>query len=284
MEYMGKWNYKRKIKAGAGAFLLSTGILCFSAFAEGPSSNVWLDVVKAPTEMRISVTVPLCYGFAVLGSVESGDTGAVSVEDGNLILSNVKVVVSEPSGPLPGAPGDSTFSIETIADSAVPIRNYSTDAGEESAEGEEPKREGLPVSLSPYMLAVPEVRLPGIGVVRHHWKPSVTEPEAIEADFKKFRMELDGYPFSLEDTTITTKGDILDIIRLDGLIELAAPPDVLTNGYTVAGTAHIPSNTYLSVNVKVGGIQNQYKQVEESLKVGEIVWEIIPGVLPEPAP
>ena len=283
MERKAKWNQKRIIKAGAGAFLLSTGFLCFSTFAEGPSSNVWLDVVKTPTEARISVTVPLCYGFAVLGSVESGDIGAVSVEDGNLMLSNVKVVVSSPSGALPGSAGDSEFSIQTIEDSAMPIRNYSTDVRIEAIEPKEPKREGLPVGLSPYMLAVSEVEIPGIGMLRHHWKPSVTEPEAIEADFKKFRMELDDHSFSLNDTVVID-GDSQDIIRLDGLIELAAPPDVLTNGYTVAGTAHIPSDTYHLVNVKVGGIQNQYRQVEESLKVGEIIWEIIPGVLPEPVP
>ena len=283
---MTKWNHKRKIRAGAGVFLLSTGFLCFSAFADGPSSNVWLDVVRVPTEARISVTVPLCYGFAEAGREESGDTKGISVDDGNLMLSNVKVVVSSPSDALPGTPGDTRFSIETIAAAAVPIENYSTDVREESQKPEKPeelKREGLPVSLAPYMLAVPEGEIPGIGIIQHHWKPSAEVPEAIEADFKKFRMELDDQPFSVEEK-LRVEGDILDIIRLDGRIDLAAPPDVLTNGYTVAGTAHIPSKTYPGITIKVGGIQNQYRQVEQSLKVGKIVWEIIPGVLPEPAP
>lgn len=283
MKFMTEWNYKRKIKAGAGVFLLSTGFLCFSAFADGPSSNVWLDVVRTPTEARISVTVPLCYGFAVIGSVDSGDIKPVSVENGNLMLSNVKVVVSSPSDALPGASGESEFSIETIAAPAVPIENYSTDVRDESQEQEELKREGLPVSLSPYMLAIPEGEIPIIGKIQHHWKPSASEPGDIKEDFKKFRMELDDKPFSVEEK-LTVEGDILDIIRLNGLIELAAPPDVLTNGYTVAGTAHIPSKTYPRITIKVGGIQNQYRQVEESLKVGKIVWEIIPGVLPQPAP
>ena len=38
----------------------------------------------------------------------------------------------------------------------------------------------------------------------------------------------------------------------------------------------MPSETEIAYDVQVGGTQNQYKQVEQSVKVGEIIWEITP--------
>ena len=281
MKWIRRKKNSRKIKAGAAAFLLCTGCLCFSALADSPYSNVWLDVVEIPSEARISVTVPLSYGFVVVGSVKDGNTGAVSVENENLMLSNVKVVVATPSDALPGEEeGELEFSIETITESAIPAKNYSTDVREEYMGDDNPPREGLPVSLEPYILAVESGTIPGLGTFQHHWKPLATEPEAVEADFKRFRMELDGHPFSIEREMIID-GKKERVIGMDGAIELAAPPDVLTNGHTAAGTAIEPSDTYIPVDIKVGGVQNQYKQIEASLKVGEIRWNIIPGELSE---
>ena len=281
MKWIRRRKNSRKIKAGAAAFLLCTGCLCFSALADGPYSNVWLDVVEIPSEARISVTVPLSYGFVVVGSVKGGNTGAVSEEKGNLMLSNVKVVVATPSDALPWEEaGELEFSIETIVESAIPAKNYSTDVREEYMGKDNPPREGLPVSLEPYILAVESGTIPGFGTFQHHWKPLTTEPQAIEEDFKRYRMELDGHPFSIE-REMMIDGKKERVIGLDGVIELAAPPDVLTNGHTAAGTAIEPSDTYIPVDIKVGGVQNQYKQIEASLKVGEIRWNIIPGELSE---
>ncbi len=67
-------------------------------------------------------------------------------------------------------------------------------------------------------------------------------------------------------------------------IALNAPEDVMTNGYTAAGTANVPSETYINVGVKIGGMQSEYKQTEESLKVGAIFWQVIPGELSEVTP
>lgn len=262
-------NQKVMSAAGILTAALCIGSLAGPVYADGPDSNVWIDVVQTPVEARISVTVPLSYGFAVIGSVQSGDSGPVSVEDGNLLLSNVRVEVSSPSNALPEAPGFPEYSVHILSEAALPVRNYSTDVRDENINLVNLKREGLAVRLEPYMVAVTD----GIS---HHWKPSAAVPTTDDSDFKKFRMELDGLAFSEADTT-SVGGTIKDIIRLGGGIELAAPPDVPQNGYTAAGTANIPSEKYLEVNVKVGGKQNQYKQVEQSLKVGEIHWLIIPG-------
>jgi len=281
-----QWTTKDIMK-GIVTVLICTGVLCFSILAEeesGPTSNVWLDVIQVPTQARISVTVPLSYGFAVIGSVESSAENPVSVADGNLLLPNVRVVVTEPSGTLPGAAGSAEYAIQTVSEASIPIRNYSTDVRDGDEDKEPLPREGLPVEARPYMVSVPDSTYGP-----HHWQPSKTDPTwdgmSTETNFKKFQMILDGLAFSVEGQKyIEDFNAIKDVLLLNGTFALAAPPDVPLYGYTSAGTAQVPSQKYLSVDVKVGGRQNQYKQVEESVKVGAIYWDIIPGELPAVVP
>lgn len=266
----------RKRWAGIGVCLSCTGFLCISSLAGGPSSHVWLGVVETSSEARISVTVPFSFGFAVIGSLEAGASGAVSVEAGNLLLSNVRVKVNVPS-----APGtDPSYSIETVSGPAVPISNYSTDVREEDINQDNPPRHGLPVSLRPYLEEVKNVTIAGQAIT-HNWIPIKEEPTTNPADFKKYRMELNTYTFSVEGKELNKDGILSDILRLSESINLDAPPDVPANGYTAAGTAIVPSEKQVDVNIKVGGIQSQYKQVEQSCKVGEIHWKVVPGELPE---
>lgn len=228
---------------GMAVVLICTGVLCISAFAEGasgPTSNVWLDVIPVPTAARISVTVPLSYGFTVIGSAEES-------------------------------------AVIPISQSSVPIRNYSTDVRDEYAEEEFLPREGLPVEVRPYMTWDDRY-----SALVHHWEPSLTDPtwDGVSAEkdakvnFKKFQMLLNDLPFSKQGQQ--------NVIWLkdESAIALDAPPNVLDYGCTPAGTARIPSEQYISVQVRVGGMQNQYKQAEQSLKVGTIYWDVIPGELP----
>lgn len=266
----------QKSWAGIGACIFCASFLCISSLAGGSSSNVWLDVVETSSEARISVTVPFSYGFAVIGSLDTGAVGAVSVEEGNLLLSNVRVKVNVPS-----APGtEPSYSIETVSGAAVPIRNYSTEVRVEDADQDNPPRQGLPVSLEPYLEEVKNVTIAGQEVT-HNWIPTKEEPTIDSADFKRYRMELDTYSFSIEGSEMDKNGSLADVLRLSGPINLDAPPDVPANGHTAAGTAIIPSEKQVEVKVKVGGIQSQYKQVEQSCKVGEIHWKVVPGKLPE---
>ncbi len=271
----GKNKRKRKNRH-TGALMLAfcvAGGLCFSAFAAqddnktannewGPSTNVWLDVIHTPVEARISVTVPLSYGFAVVGSTNENAAGGISEDLGNLLLSNVRVTVSSSSNAMPGVDDDLEYSIEVLSKAVLKIRNYSTDVRDENLDTEHLKREGLEVRVEPYMVA--DHNRP------HYWQLSAGEPTADSADFKKFRMELDGVPFSLED-------DNMFYLTDKTAFELEAPMDVAANGYTAAGTANIPSEREVSVSLKVGGRQNQYREIEESMKAGEIRWRIIPG-------
>ena len=271
-----QWKTKAVMK-GIVIVLICTGFLCFSVLAEeesGPTSNVWLDVIQMPTQAQISVTVPLSYGFAVIGSVNSNDKNPVSKENGNLLLPNVRVVVTTPSGT---SGVNAEYAIQTVSGSSIPIRNYSTDVREEYAEEAFLPREGLPVEVRPYMTWDDRY-----SALVHHWEPSLTDPtwDGVSAEkdakvnFKKFQMLLNDLPFS-------KKGQQNVIwLKDESAIALDAPPNVLDYGCTPAGTARIPSEQYISVQVRVGGMQNQYKQAEQSLKVGTIYWDVIPGVLP----
>ncbi|MGL5437024.1 MAG: hypothetical protein ACRDBO_16880 [Lachnospiraceae bacterium] len=268
---------RRQTKVGTAVCLMCTGFLCFSVFAEGPSTNVWIDVVEESTEARISVTVPASYGFVVKGSTALADSNPVSVSDGNLLLSNYRVTVSSPSATLGSgsSPGNSVYQLEMVGSgAAVPVRNYSTDVREENLNLTNPPREGLPVSIRPHLVEETDTK---------YWQAVGTEPASVSTDFKKYQMVLAGQPLS-EAVQIVIDGVAYDAFRTVSDIDLAAPPDVPTYGYTAAGTAIIPSETYLSVDVKVGGVQNQYKQVEQSAKVGTIYWKIIPGELPDTTP
>lgn len=282
MNPMKRWK-KNKVRLTAIGFICVVS-LCFSALAdEGPASNVWLSVIQLPSETRISVTVPLAYGFVVRGSVEDSDTFPVSVEHGNLILPNAKVHVSVPSGP--GTKAE--YELQTISEQAILIRNYSTDVRKEHIEEENPPREGLPVELKPFIVGIEKD-----SEKTHHWKVVGNDPTwhegATPTHFKEYQMLMNNIPFS-EPGKVTIidedeKTESKDVLWYKETITLKAPEDVQTLGYTAAGTALIPSETYVTAGVNVGGSQNEYKQVEESLKVGAIFWQVIPGELPEVAP
>lgn len=284
MNRMGRWK-KYKIRLTAVG-LACMSCLCFSALAsEGPASNVWLSVTQIPSEARVSVTVPLAYGFVVRGSVDSNDTYPVSVENGNLIVPNAKVYVSVPSGS--GAGTTAEFELQTISEHTIPLLNYSTDVREEHLEEENPPREGLPVELKPFIAGNDSDE-----GKTHYWRAVGYDPTwdrtSSQTNFKEYQMRIDHVAFSDPGQVTISYEDgsteLKDVFWYADKIALNPPEDVPANGYTAAGTAHIPSETYVTVDVKTGGMQNEYKQVEESLKVGAIFWQVIPGELSEITP
>ncbi len=284
MSPMRRWK-KYKVRLAA-VLLICMGSLRFSALAsEGPASNVWLSVTQIPSEARVAVTVPLAYGFVVRGSVDSNDTNPVSVEDGNLIVPNVKVHVSVPSDSGSGTKAE--FELQTITEHAIPIRNYSTDVREEHMEEENPPREGLPVVLKPFIAGYDSDE-----GKTHYWKVVEDDPTwdriSSPTRFKEYQMLMDHVAFSDPGEVTISYEDgntaLKSVLWYDSTIALNAPEDVQTHGYTAAGTALIPSEKYVTVDVKVGGRQDEYSQVEESLKVGAVFWQVIPGELPEATP
>lgn len=285
-----KKNTYRKIVQAAAAVICS-GCITMSALADdpagpvpytdGPSSNLWLSVVELPSQARISVTVPTSYGFAVVGSVESSDTGAVTSADGTILLSNVRVEVTSPSSG--GGAADGAYTITTVGLPRAPLENRSTDVREEDLDKPNPPRVGLSVEVKPYVVETPDTVLGNV-TRQHYWKPTGTDPTGDSGMFKRYRMGLDGAWFETAGTISDGKKNY-DAYFLERNLSLPAPPDVPVNGWSAAGTAKVPSISYFDVDVQIGGIRNQYNQVEQSVKVGQIGWEIIPGELPEiPAP
>lgn len=245
------------LSLAASIGLCTTG----AAMAGGPSTNVWIDVIKRPAQNRICVTVPMTYGFVVVGSPEADNTRPISLENGNLLLPNIKVDVDETSG----TEGDRNYFLTFTGAEKLPIKNYSTIENVDDV-GNVLNRTGLAVKLQASMDAKEgEQLIPPSD--RGYWTLSDTKPGTEEAEFKKYQMSLDGKAFSVKDG---------DIYRMDGEIPLAAPPEVEKNGWTAAGTANIPSEYFADVDVAVGGVQGHYNKVEESMKIGTIHWTIKP--------
>jgi len=284
MNPMKRWKKYIVILTAVG--FVCTACLRFSALAsEGPASNVWLSVTQIPSEARVSVTVPLAYGFVVRGSVDSSDTYPVSIENGNLLVPNVKVHVSVPSDS--GAGTTAEFELQTISEHTIPILNYSTDVRKEYLEEEHPPREGLPVELKPFIAGYDSEE-----GKTHYWKAVGYDPTwdgvSSQTNFKEYQMLMDNVAFSVPgQVTISyedSSRELKNVFWYADIIALNAPEDVMTNGYTAAGTANVPSETYVNVGVKVGGRQDEYSQVEESLKAGAVFCQVIPGELTEETP
>ena len=234
-------------------------------------TNLWLTVAK-PSLARVSVTVPLSLGFAVVGSTDETVAGAVTTENGRVILPNVRVVVDTPSTDT----SDGAYHLEVTGPSSIVLKNYSTDVREEHMEEEDPPREGIPVEVRPSVYEVPDTIIEGI-TRQHYWKPIGTDPTGDVNLFKRYRIGLGGMWMDTA-TSLLVNGAYRDVYRLNGTLKLAAP-DVKTFGLTEGGTANVPSENEFAMDVQVGGVQNQYRQVEQSVKVGEIIWEIKPGEL-----
>lgn len=243
---------------------------------DGPSTNVWIDVIRRPSQDRICVTVPMAYGFVVVGSQDPRNDSPISIENGNLLLPNLRVEVDEASGP----EGNPDYFISASGPQELPVKNYSTAVpeGAEEENEEDAVRTGLAVKLKASMDAgeAGGITAPGGG---RSWTLTAGKPGTEEADIRKYRMILEDMPFSYidpEDPNLYHMAG--NSSSVPGEISLDAPPDVETNGWTSAGTANVPSEYQMKVAVEVGGVQGHYRQVEESIKAGTIRWTVEPDL------
>lgn len=250
--------YSMKGKMTSAVGVLCAGFFATAAFAAGPSTDVFIDVTEAPSQARLSVTVPLTCGFAVVGDVDPDNTTAISKENQNLLLSNARVEVLDPTS------SHSDYVVAVSGSSQLLIQNYSTDVVDDGTASEDGKRYGLPVNIKAY------TEIPSDLLASYHWRPTAAAPGTGTEDFKKYQLLLDGNAFDQLDADGKK-------IHMSQDISLAAPPDVENNGYTAGGAANIPSERYLEVDCKVGATAGQYRQVEQSVKAGKIVWVIEPA-------
>lgn len=280
---MNKQIYKKMM--GAAAAVLCSVWMTISVLAddppraatydEGPTSNLWLSVVELQSEARLSVTVPVSYGFAVVGTVDTADDKPVTSADGMILLSNVRVEVTDPSDP---DKSNGKYTITTTGNAQVTVNNYSTDVRIGNLGVPNPPREGLPVEIKAYVVETPDTLLE-VMTGQHYWKPIEIDPTGQPDLFKRYRMGVDGKYFDTPGTINDGKKDYDAYFQGENL-SLPAPPDVLENGWNASGIARVPAVTAFKVDVQVGGTRGQYHQVEQSVMVGKIGWEIIPGELP----
>jgi len=196
--------------------------------------------------MAASMVMPAMAAPGDLGA------GAVPVSDGTEVWAGI--VIDE-------------ANIDVTEEGKLPFTNYSTyvDNGD---------RTGLSVKING------NIKNEGDIASRKFWTHTASGGTTdVETDFKHYNVSIDGHNF---DTLAANGG--LQMADADA-IALAAP-DVNLGGAganidAVTKYASIGETTYATFGVSVGGQKGQYKQVEESAKIGTIVWTISAEIVDE---
>lgn len=222
-------------------------------------TQVWAGVTLDDPDAKIKVTVPTLFAFVVNGTVDKENTNAISVDDGSLLLPNVKVRVKEPTSTT------SDYYVETVADNELHIDNYSTKAVKDAITGDMTKREGIVVEIKG------SIKNEGTDESRNYWthvsEELSSEGEGNREQFKKYRLEVEEIPFSDFEN-----GEFV----MNDTIRLSAPDlgEDQSNLDEKTGFAKDPAVNAVDFNVEVGGQRSQYHQVEQSVKVGTIMWTV----------
>ena len=256
-----RYDMKKRFLTATLAGLLSAGMVMSAVAApdtdrsEGGAipysegTDVYAGVILEDPDAKLRVYVPTLFAFVVNGSVDTGATDAISVENNNLLLPNVKVAVNTEDGNDP----NHDYSIETVGEGHMYFENCST-----AIDGDE--RVGIPVSIKG------SIKNEGTAASRNYWEHVGRDLTTDKGDFKKYRLSVDGIAFS--------EGSA-DGFTMKEAIALEAP-DLGQDGSNLdkSGYAIVGSQKDVEFGVEVGGQQNHYQQVEESAKVGNIVWTI----------
>lgn len=212
-------------------------------------TDVYAGVVvddETNTDARIRVTVPTVFAFVVNGTTAGGANAGdvLSSTDGTILLPNVKVNVLDP------ASSTSDYEISVEQNSTMTFTNYSTK--EKTGGG----REGIPVNLTG------SIENKGSDKDRNYWKHS-----ANAQGFKEFTLSLESQKFNKAAGTNTFA--MANAVVLDA-------PDVsdAANVDTTTKLAKSGAAKDLAFDVQVGGKRGQYHQIEQSAKVGTIVWTV----------
>lgn len=254
---------RRKNTAKKVLGTLTAAALCMSMTipAMAATTNSGGDVVTVPggtdvyagivvddetnADARIRVTVPTVFAFVVNGTLDiAKKDNLLSSTDGTILLPNVKVNVLDPTS------NNSDYEIAVEQDSTMTFTNYSTK--EKTGGG----REGISVNLTG------SIENKGSDKDRNYWKHS-----ANAQGFKEFTLSLESQKFSkaagantfeMANAVVLDAPDVSDAANVDATTKLAK-----------TGAAKD-----LAFDVQVGGKRGDYKQIEQSAKVGTIVWTV----------
>ncbi|WP_313187194.1 hypothetical protein, partial [Lacrimispora sp.] len=207
----------------------------------------------------IKVEVPTLFAFVVKGAVTTDATPVGSGADGNIYLPNVKVDVTTPSSGGQGA----VFELQTegnlVEAGKLPFTNYSTydDGG---------TRKGLEVKING------NIKNEGTPESRKYWTHTTSaNTGAAATNFKNYNVSIDSNEFNTAANggLQMAAGITLDAPDADLGGASGSAANVGSDDYAVVGETH-----YAAFDVSVGGQKDQYSQVEESAKIGTIVWTI----------
>ena len=279
----------KKIKYMIYSVIITGLFMCSAIFTDkvkaevsgiSNKTNIWVDAVEMDPDTNISVTIPMFFGFVVNGSVNTTDDTAVSVANGNLLLPNVKVKVTTADGTDGAAAGTGAKYAIQVEDTSFIFKNYSTTMATTDADGNANRdttiRQGLPVTLYGYIEKYSKIDSSG---EEHYWK-AVTEDPTYKAgvttsenfNFKQYRICLGdnyGNPFSKTESGVEDSSKIW----LENSIELEKPIQIQQND-SETGYSVVSFDKEVPFNVQVGGKISQYKNIEQSVKVGRITWYV----------
>lgn len=242
---------RRVLSAVLGAALFAVSSVSAAAqTADGPGTDVWVSVVPRPTQERISVTLPAVVAFVVNGTADTSDQTAVSMENGTILLPNVKVEAAE---------NKKSYTLVLEGSSTLVVRNYSTDVPEENRDDASPPRVGIGVTLTGTVQQTEQSKAEDA-----QWTPVGVTPPATEDGFKQYLLSLDGNQFNK-----TVSGGF----EMEKGIEIGAPP-AAESGWTAGGMSRAPFEQEVKLGVQVGGTRGMYNQAETSVKAAKIIWKI----------
>ena len=256
-------NKKMKLVSVAAAMAMAAS-MSVSAFAAGPTpadpngniggavptdngTEVWAGVAVDNPDMRIKVTVPTLFAFVVNGTVDTAkQSDAISVDDGGLLLPNVKV--ENVTGGTPAGGAGATYDLTTTGSGSLTFENYST-----YYDSTDTDYKGLEVNLNGTLKSE----------VGSTWNYVATAP----AQKYDYRISVNAVDF---DTAQNGGYGMKTSIPLDA-------PTGVENGVNIDTTtklAKTPSVEEAEFGVEVGGTRGDYNTVEASAKIGTIVWKV----------
>jgi|GEM_PF-455235 len=257
--------------------------------AEGTDVYAGIYIDDLDAQSRIHVEVPTLFGFVVNGTIKANDQRVVSQvtideegtgESATIMLPNMLVTIEKNSekydvntpGALDADGNGVTYTVGGNQSGNMKFKNYSTKAVMDANTGSY-RFEGQEIELLGYV----DEGIDTTDEERNYWShvQNAAAAEGVAGGFKQYTVYLDGKPFS-------TKNDSgwYGLAPTDS-VTLQAPDlgESFDNGAwtysnldTDTNLASTPYSTTLDFNVRVGGRRDQYKQIEESAKVGTIVW------------
>ena len=244
------------------------------------STDIIAGVMVDDEDMKLKVEVPTTFAFVVNGTVGADNkSDAITVESGGLLLPNVKVKVDTPSTGEDTKDGTYHLEIGELGNwkfTNYSTRNKKTDGSDEGKYDPDTERVGVAVDVWG------AVQNEGTPSSRNYWNHVATVASG-EAGFKQ-------YSLSVKSDKVVDKGAPNTETGAEGTVKFATAQDDGTlamnkairvpapdakagvdkvTKYTLAG-----AEADATFNVEVGGVRGNYTQVEESAKVGTVIWTI----------